>query len=117
MAKEIKKSYKVLNPISIGGRVERGSIINLTESEAKNIGDYYLEEVNVEERDNLEIPDEGTGEYDETEDEGDAGAEETEEDEAKEEEKDEKSEGGAEEGKEKDKKGGKEKDKKEKSKK
>ena len=49
MENEIKlKKYKVLNPISIGGRVERGAIVKLTEKEAKNIGDHYLEEVGGE---------------------------------------------------------------------
>jgi len=88
MEKEIKKKYRVLNPIGYDGRKERGEIVIMTEAEAKNIGDHYLEEVKVEERGSVEISDEGaaSGEYDETEEEENTDTEESEESEETEEE-------------------------------
>lgn len=44
-----KKRYEVLNPVSMGGgRVERGSIVEVTEAEAVNIGTDYLKEVGTD---------------------------------------------------------------------
>ena len=81
MENEIKKEYRVLNPIGYDGRKERGEIVTMTEAEAKNIGGHYLEEVKVEDRGSVEIPDEdvASGEYDETEEEENADVEETDE--------------------------------------
>lgn len=40
-----KKEYKVLNPFAhpLGGRVERGEIVSLTEDEASNFGPTYVQ--------------------------------------------------------------------------
>lgn len=47
MSDQVKK-YKVLHPILLSGRCERGEIVDLHESKASKIGPRFLEEVDGE---------------------------------------------------------------------
>jgi hypothetical protein len=42
MSEKEKKLYRVLKPIAWGGRREVGEILELSEEEAKNLGDEYV---------------------------------------------------------------------------
>lgn len=82
MSEETKKKYRVLKAVAISGIVQRGVIVELTESEAANIGiGEYLEEVSDEETASTEAPeagDEAAGAYEkEPEDEGSEGEQKT----------------------------------------
>ena len=74
MSEETKKKYRVLKAVAISGIVQRGVIVELTETEATNIGiGEYLEEVSDEEDASVqtEAAAEASGTYEEDrEDEG-----------------------------------------------
>lgn len=74
MSEETKKKYRVLKAVAIAGIVQRGVIVELTETEATNIGiGEYLEEVSEEEIASVqtEAAGEASGTYEEDrEDEG-----------------------------------------------
>lgn len=74
MSEETKKKYRVLKAVAISGIVQRGVIVELTETEATNIGiGEYLEEVSEEEIASVqtEAAGEAVGTYEEDrEDEG-----------------------------------------------
>lgn len=56
--------YKVLNPISWGGRRERGEIVEMSPEQAENIGSEYLTQVEDEAAvSGPKTADEFTGEY------------------------------------------------------
>jgi len=42
MSNTEKKNYKVLKPIAWGGRREIGEILQLSDEEARNLGDEYV---------------------------------------------------------------------------
>lgn len=63
MSEETKKKYKVLKPVAISGIVDPGDTVELTESEAKNIGiSTYLEDLEPATNDDPEPSDEGNAE-------------------------------------------------------
>jgi hypothetical protein len=74
MSEETKKKYRVLKAVAISGIVQRGVIVELTETEATNVGiGEYLEEVSDEETASVqtEAAGEAVGTYEEDrEDEG-----------------------------------------------
>ncbi len=69
MSEETKKKYRVLKAVAISGIVQRGVIVELTETEASNIGiGEYLEEVSDVETASIESPEateEAAGTYEE----------------------------------------------------
>lgn len=64
------KKYKVLKPIALGGRIERGEIVSIPEEQAKNIGiGDYLEPVEGEVKKEVDEASNESGEYSEDEEE------------------------------------------------
>ena len=49
------KTYRVLNPIAHGGRVERGTEIELTEEHAANYGSHHVELVTASSKAKAEV--------------------------------------------------------------